>query len=85
MWQNRQYIITKLHGKGALSFSSTLIHIPCRLIEVSQHGHQTIAMSIGATDIGSTGADIGDGHPNATSLGYQWDSMKILGKGTLLR
>ena len=58
----------KIHGKGSLTLSSTLIHIPCSLIEVAQHGHQSIAVTIRTTHIGSTGADIGNGNTNTTSL-----------------
>ena len=60
--------VPKIHGKGSLTFSSTLVHIPCSLIEVAQHGHQSIAVTIRTTHIGSTGADIGNGNTNTTSL-----------------
>ena len=60
---------SKAHGKGSLALAAPLVHIPGRLVEVPQHGHQPVAVPIGAADVGPTGADMGDGHTNATSLG----------------
>jgi hypothetical protein len=68
--------------QGPMKFPhGTLIHIPGRLVEVPQHRHQAVAVAVGAADVGATGADVGDGHTNASSLGTFMEFWRKI-KGT---
>lgn len=37
-----------------------LINVARRLVEVPQHGHQAVAPTVGAADVGATGANVGN-------------------------
>merc|ERR1719161_680240 len=41
----------KVHCKGAFALAPTLINIPCSVIEDTQHRHEPIAVSVGATNV----------------------------------
>merc|ERR1719247_3216173 len=56
-----------VHCKGPLALATTLVHIPCGVVEDTQHRHKTIAMAVGATNVASSRTDLRDGHTNATS------------------
>mmetsp|Transcript_81222 Transcript_81222/g.238643 ORF Transcript_81222/g.238643 Transcript_81222/m.238643 type:complete len:210 (-) Transcript_81222:161-790(-) len=57
----------KVHRKGALPLATTLVNVARCLIEVAEHWHKSIAVSIGTTDVGAVRANVGDGNPNASS------------------
>mmetsp|Transcript_989 Transcript_989/g.1567 ORF Transcript_989/g.1567 Transcript_989/m.1567 type:complete len:407 (+) Transcript_989:1659-2879(+) len=60
--------VPRLHvdGKGALALATTLIHISGSVIEDAQHGHNTVGLAVGATDVAASGANVVNGQPNAT-------------------
>eukprot|EP00438_Fugacium_kawagutii_P023836 Skav212421 [mRNA] locus=scaffold202:81336:82969:- [translate_table: standard] len=57
----------QVHGEGSFALATALIHVARRLVEVPQHGHQAVAVAVGAADVGAARPDVGDGHANATS------------------
>ena len=44
----------KINGKGALAFSASLINISSCIIEYTQHGNDTIRVSVRASYIGAS-------------------------------
>mmetsp|Transcript_18776 Transcript_18776/g.50392 ORF Transcript_18776/g.50392 Transcript_18776/m.50392 type:complete len:212 (-) Transcript_18776:679-1314(-) len=56
-----------VHRKRTFPFASALIDVSGGLIEIAQHGHQTIAASIGATNVGTFCTNIGQSHTNTAS------------------
>mmetsp|Transcript_42581 Transcript_42581/g.101499 ORF Transcript_42581/g.101499 Transcript_42581/m.101499 type:complete len:246 (-) Transcript_42581:617-1354(-) len=56
----------QVHGKGALALAPTLVHVSGSFVEVPQHWHQPVAFAVGAPDVGAGGADVGDGHTDAS-------------------
>ena len=45
-----------------------MINIPGRVVKDTQHGHNTVASTIGATNIGLRGPNVVDRHTNATGV-----------------
>lgn len=43
--------------EGALALAATLVHVASRVVVHFKHGHQTIAVAVGAADVAVTGAD----------------------------
>mmetsp|Transcript_27903 Transcript_27903/g.64842 ORF Transcript_27903/g.64842 Transcript_27903/m.64842 type:complete len:299 (-) Transcript_27903:754-1650(-) len=55
----------EVEREGAFALAAALVNVAGCLVEVAKHGHQAVAASIRAADVGSFGADVGDGHANA--------------------
>ena len=57
----------------AIHKSCALINVARRLVEVAQHGDQAVAPTVGAADVGATGANVGnlrwDAYPAGNHLG----------------
>mmetsp|Transcript_85769 Transcript_85769/g.191778 ORF Transcript_85769/g.191778 Transcript_85769/m.191778 type:complete len:753 (-) Transcript_85769:7-2265(-) len=55
----------QVHGEGALALAAALVHVARGLVEVPEHGHQAVAVAVGAADVGALRANVGDGHADA--------------------
>ncbi len=56
----------QVNGKSPFSFTPALVNITGGIIEYPQHGNDTIAGSIGASNIGTGCTDIVNSQPNST-------------------
>ena len=57
----------QVHCERTLAFPATLVNVPRSLVEISKHGHEAITMAVGASDVRTACADIGDGHADSSS------------------
>ncbi|GIX65122.1 signal peptide containing protein [Babesia caballi] len=57
--------VPRLHvnGEGALALAASLVHVAGGGIENAQHGHNAVALAVGATNVGATGPDLVAGQP----------------------
>mmetsp|Transcript_39892 Transcript_39892/g.95426 ORF Transcript_39892/g.95426 Transcript_39892/m.95426 type:complete len:263 (+) Transcript_39892:3-791(+) len=56
-----------VHREGALTLAATLVDVARRLVEVPKQRHKAVAVAVRAPNVGALCADVGHGHPNATS------------------
>src|SRR4051794_30649915 len=55
-------------SEAALALASTLVHVASGVVEHAEHRHQTVAVAVGATNIGSGSANVMHRKTNATSV-----------------
>ena len=61
-----------VHGEAALPLASPLVHVAGNVVEDAQHGHDSVAVAVGALDVRLGGSDLGDVQPDAAcELGDQ--------------
>mmetsp|Transcript_74060 Transcript_74060/g.195202 ORF Transcript_74060/g.195202 Transcript_74060/m.195202 type:complete len:246 (+) Transcript_74060:1-738(+) len=62
----------QVHGEGALALAAALVLKASRHVEVPQHGHEAVAVAVGAADVAALRADVGDRQADsACGLGDQ--------------
>ena len=48
----------EVNGKGPLAFATTLVDVPCRVVEDTEHRHDTVCNSIRPLDTGAVCTDV---------------------------
>lgn len=57
----------QVYSEGSLSLSTSLVNVSGCVIEHPQHGHKSIRIAVGSSDIGVSGSDAVHGKSNASS------------------